>query len=37
MKAGAVSLRLHRGGPLGAKPTTEVVADILAGIKERRT
>ena len=36
MEAGAVSVRLHHGGPQGAKPKAEVVADILASIKERR-
>ena len=36
MEAGAVSVRLHHGGPQGAKPNAQVVADILAGIKERR-
>ena len=36
MEAGAVSVRLHHGGPQGAKPKAEVVADILAGIRERR-
>ena len=36
MEAGAVSVRLHHGGPQGAKPKGEVIADILAGIKERR-
>ncbi|MBI5774143.1 MAG: threonine--tRNA ligase [Verrucomicrobia bacterium] len=36
MDAGAVSVRLHGKGPQGAKPKGEVVADILAGIKERR-
>jgi threonyl-tRNA synthetase len=36
MEAGAVSVRLHPGGPQGAKPKAEVVADILASIKERR-
>jgi len=36
MEAGAVSVRLHHGGQQGAKPKAEVVADILAGIKERR-
>ena len=36
MEAGAVSVRLHHGGPQGAKPKGEVVADILAGIKKRR-
>ena len=36
MEAGAVSVRLHHGGPQGAKPKAEVIADILAGIRERR-
>ena len=36
MEAGAVSVRLHGKGNLGAKPKSEVVADILAAIKERR-
>ena len=36
METGAVSVRLHHGGPQGAKPKGEVVADILASIKERR-
>jgi threonyl-tRNA synthetase len=36
LEAGAVSVRLHHGGPQGAKPKGEVVADILASIKERR-
>ena len=36
MEAGAVSVRLHHGGPQGAKPKAEVAADILAAIKERR-
>jgi threonyl-tRNA synthetase len=36
MEAGAVSVRLHHGGPQGAKPKAEVVAKILADIKERR-
>jgi threonyl-tRNA synthetase len=36
MEADAVSVRLHHGGPQGAKPKAEVVADILASIKERR-
>ena len=33
---GAVSVRLHHRGPQGAKPKAEVIADILANIKERR-
>jgi len=36
MEAGQVSVRLHHGGPQGAKPKGEVIADILASIKERR-
>src|SRR5882724_3920201 len=36
MDAGAVSVRVHGKGNLGAKPRGEVVADILASIKERR-
>ena len=36
MEAGQVSVRLHAGGPQGAKPKAEVVADILASIKERK-
>ncbi len=36
MDAGAVSVRLHSKGPQGAKPKGEVVAEILAAIKERR-
>jgi hypothetical protein len=35
MEAGAVSARLHHGGPQGAKPEAEVIADILASTKER--
>jgi len=36
MEASAVSVRLHHGGQQGAKPKAEVIAGILAGIKERR-
>jgi len=36
MEAGAVSVRLHHGGPQGAKPKAEAIADIMAKIKERR-
>ena len=36
MDAGMVSVRLHTGGPQGAKPKAEVVTDILQSIKERR-
>ena len=36
MDTGNVSLRVHGKGNLGAKPKAEVVADILAAIKERR-
>lgn len=34
-EAGNVSVRLHHGGPQGAKPKAEVVAEILTKIKER--
>jgi threonyl-tRNA synthetase len=36
MDAGAVSVRLHGKGNVGAKPKGEVVSEILAAIKERR-
>ena len=36
MEANAVSVRVHGKGNLGAKPRAEVVAHILAAIKERR-
>jgi threonyl-tRNA synthetase len=36
MDAGAVSVRLHGKGNVGAKPKAEVVADILQSIRERR-
>jgi threonyl-tRNA synthetase len=36
MDAGAVSVRLHGKGNVGAKPKAEVIAEILAAIKERR-
>ena len=36
MEAGAVSVRIHGKGNIGAKPKGEVLADILASIKERR-
>ncbi len=35
LEAGNVSVRLHGKGNIGAKPKGEVVADILAAIKER--
>lgn len=35
-EAGAVSVRVHGRGNLGARPTPEVVADLLAAIRERR-
>jgi threonyl-tRNA synthetase len=37
MDAGAVSVRLHGKGNIGAKPKGEVVAEILQAIKERRS
>jgi threonyl-tRNA synthetase len=36
MQAGAVSVRLHGKGNVGAKPKGEVISDILLSIKERR-
>jgi threonyl-tRNA synthetase len=36
MDTGNVSVRLHGKGNLGAKPKADVIADILAAIKERR-
>jgi hypothetical protein len=36
METSAVSVRLHHGGPQGAKPKAEVVAKNLANIKERK-
>jgi threonyl-tRNA synthetase len=36
LEAGAVSVRLHGKGNVGAKPRAEVVSEILAAIKERR-
>ncbi len=36
MEANAVSVRVHGQGNLGAKPKDEVIADLLAAIKERR-
>jgi threonyl-tRNA synthetase len=36
LEAGAVSVRLHGKGNVGAKPRGEVVADLLASIRERR-
>jgi len=36
VEAGAVSLRVHGKGNLGAKPKAEAVAEILAAVRERR-
>jgi threonyl-tRNA synthetase len=36
MEAGNVSVRLHGKGNVGARPKAEVIADILAAIRERR-
>jgi len=36
LEAGAVSIRLHGKGNVGAKPKAEAIADVLAAIKERR-
>ena len=37
VEAGNVSVRLHGKGPQGAKPKGEVVADLIASIKERKS
>jgi threonyl-tRNA synthetase len=36
MEAGAVSVRVHGKGNLGAKPRAEAISEILLSIKERR-
>jgi threonyl-tRNA synthetase len=36
MQAGAVSVRIHGKGSLGAKPKGDVVAEIFQAVKERR-
>ena len=36
MEAGNVSVRLHGKGNVGAKPKAEVIANILAAIRERQ-
>jgi threonyl-tRNA synthetase len=36
LEAGNLSVRVHGKGNLGAKPRAEVIADILASIRERR-
>lgn len=36
LEAGNLSVRLHGKGNIGAKPRDEVIADILAAVKERR-
>jgi threonyl-tRNA synthetase len=36
LEAGNVSVRLHSKGPQGAKPKSEIIADILQAIKDRR-
>ena len=36
LQAGSVSVRVHGQGNLGAKPKAEIVAEILAAVKERR-
>ena len=37
MQANAVSVRVHGKGNLGVKPKNEVIADLLAAIRERRS
>ncbi len=36
LESGQVSVRLHSKGPQGAKPKADVIADIVAAIRERR-
>ena len=36
LEAGALSVRIHGKGNLGAKPRAEVIADLLASIQQRR-
>jgi threonyl-tRNA synthetase len=36
LQAGAVSVRVHSKGNIGAKPRAEAIADILTAIRERR-
>jgi threonyl-tRNA synthetase len=36
LEAGCVSVRLHGKGNLGARPRSEVVADLAASVRERR-
>lgn len=36
LQAGAVSVRVHGRGNLGARPRAEAIADLLAAIRERR-
>ena len=37
MEAGGVSVRVHGKGNRGAKPRSEVIAEILLAVKERRS
>ncbi len=37
LEAGAVSVRVHGKGNLGARPRAEAIAEILSAIKERRS
>ncbi len=36
LETGVVSVRIHGKGPQGARPRAEVIADILASIRDRR-
>jgi len=36
LQANQVSVRVHGKGNLGARPRADVIADILAAIRERR-
>ncbi len=37
LESGNLSVRLHGKGNIGAKPRDEVIADVLAAVKERRS
>jgi len=37
MQSGAVSVRVHGKGSLGARPRAEAIAEILTSIKERKS
>jgi threonyl-tRNA synthetase len=37
MESNAVSVRVHGQGNLGAKPSSEAIAEVLTSIQERRS